>query len=84
MKITSDTQDFSVHKPHSIRSSHWQSSACKAVKMKSGDYSVTEYYNDICQQEIFACVCIQIKFLTTIVYSPNILISHIINSEEDK
>ena len=75
VKIISYIQDFSVHKTHNTRSSHWQSSACKAVKLKSGNCSIIGYYNDICQHETFACVCIQIKFLTTIVYSPNMLIS---------
>ena len=48
---------------------------CKAVRMKSGNCFIIEYYNDICQHGIFACVYVQIKFLAIIVYSPNILIS---------
>lgn len=43
--------------------------------MRSGNGSIIEYYNDICQHGIFACVYIQIKFLATIVYDANILIS---------
>lgn len=43
--------------------------------MRSGNGSIIENYNDICQHGIFACVYSQIKFLATIVYNTNILIS---------
>lgn len=63
-KVTSIAQDFSVYKLHNIRSSYWQSRACKPAGMRPGNCFIIEYYNDICQHGIF-CLCMHLNKISS-------------------